>query len=279
MDLEVVLRGVLPPIGAALLLVSLGGARLTALAAAIGLFVAYGLLKKTWPELPHVLWHDPNGTGWLLWGVATAALVALAEHFRVLPRRAGHTVGAVCGGAVVWFVLLKVAAQWSPTETLLAVGGGALSVLLIVLGTRMVLSRAPSGVFPAILFTVVLSIDAAVLTLGRSALLGQLCGALAAALGAAIGTTLWRRPFALTVADGTWLAIAHGAFLLAGVHLAEVPWSAAACAMIAPLALLPLREGLGAQKPMLWAILATMLTLVPMVGAIWFAMGDDSQGY
>lgn len=61
MDLEVVLRGVLPPIGAALLLVSLGGSRLVALAVAVGLYVAFGLLRRDWPELPHVLWSAPDG--------------------------------------------------------------------------------------------------------------------------------------------------------------------------------------------------------------------------
>lgn len=278
MDPEVVLKGVLPPIGAALLLVSLGGARLTALAAAIGLLVAYGLLKA-WPALPHELWSEPNGTEWLLWGIAAAALVTLGERFRVLPGNAGHTAGAVCACAVVWFVLQKVATNWSVTESLLGIGGGALIVLLLMLGTRVVLARAPATIFPAMVFTLILSVDAAVLTLGRSALLGQLCGAVSAALGAAVGTALWRRPFALTVADGTWLAIAHGVFLLAGVHLASLPWSAAVCALLAPLAMLPIRDGVGAKKPRLWAFLATILVLVPMAGAIWFAMGEGPSGY
>ena len=51
-DPIVVLKGTLPPIGAGLLLVSLGGARLTAAAAAVGTYVAFGLLKE-WPALPH----------------------------------------------------------------------------------------------------------------------------------------------------------------------------------------------------------------------------------
>ena len=278
MDLEVALKGVLPSIGAALLLVTLGGSRLTALAAAIGVFVAHGLLKS-WPQLPHVLWQQPNGTEWLVWAIATAALVALAEHYRVLPRRVGDLVGALAGAAAVWFVLLAVSKNWTPTDTLRNVGGGALIAVFGVLGNRVVMSRAPATVFPAVLYTLILSVDAAVLTLGRSALLGQLCGAVAAALGAAIGTAIWRRPFALTVADGTWLAIAHCTLMLAGVHLASLPWSAAGCALVAPLALLLLRDGVGSAKPVLWSLIATLLVAVPLGGAVWFVMENASSGY
>ena len=58
---------------------------------------------------------------------------------------------------------------------------------------------------------VLLSLDAALVTLGKSALLGQLCGAVAAALGAGVATSLWRRGFALQAADGVWLGgpVAH----------------------------------------------------------------------
>lgn len=278
MDLEVVLKGVLPPIAAGLLLVTLGGSRLSALAVAVGMFVAHGLLKS-WPPMPHELWSNPNGIAWLVWSIAAAALVSLGEHFRVLPRKAGHTAGAIVGVAAVWFVLLKAAANWSPTAMMLNVGGGALIVLVVLLGTRVVMARAPASIFPAIVLTLVLSVDAAVLTLGRSAFLGQLCGAASAALGASIGTAIWRRPFALTVADGTWFALAHSLFVLAGVHLAEVPWSVAACALVAPLALLPIREGVGAAKPKLWAFLATLLAAAPLLGAVWFALQAESSGY
>lgn len=279
MDLEVVLRGVLPPIGAALLFVSLGGSRLVALAVAVGLYVAFGLLRRDWPELPHVLWSAPDGRQWLVWSIAAAALVSLGEHFKVLPRKAGHTAAAVVGVAAVWLVLSKVAANWSPTESLVAIGGGALILLLVLLGTRIVMARAPATMFPAILWTLVLSIDAAVITLSGSALLGQMCGAVAAAVGASIGTALWRRPFALTIADGSWLAVTHVLFVLAAKHLAELPWSAAACLLVAPLAALPVRDGVGASRPKLWAFLATPLVAVPLAGAVWFATQGGSSGY
>jgi len=278
-ELEVVLKGVLPPIGAALLLVTLGGSRLVALAVATGLFVAYGLLMKTWPELPHVLWSQPDGRQWLVWSIVAAALVSVAEQFRVLPRQAGHTAAAILGVAAVWLVLSKVAANWSPTEALVSIGGGALILLVVLLGTRVVMSRAPATIYPAILWTLVLSVDAAVITLSGSALLGQMCGAVAAALGAAIGTVLWRRPFALTVADSTWFVLAHALFVLAGKHLGELPWSAAACLFVAPLAALPVRDGVGAKRPSLWAFLATILVAVPLAGAVWFAMPSESSGY
>ena len=95
MDLEVVRDGALPPIAAALLLVSLGGARLLPLAVAVGLFVAFGLLKdwNDWPTWPHELWDAPNGTMWLLWGALAACAIALLEHLRVVPRKAGSQIG------------------------------------------------------------------------------------------------------------------------------------------------------------------------------------------
>lgn len=275
MDLEVVLRGVLPPLVAALLLVSLGGSRLLALAAAIGLYVAYGLLKREWPEPPHVLWAEPDGRQWLVWAVAAGALMTTLEHVRVLPRRGAAIAGALAGVAGVWLVLLKVARNWSPTDTMLQVGGGALVVALSVAGIRTVAARAPATVFPAILWTSILSIDAALLAASGSAFLGQLCGAVAAALGAAVGTVLWKKPFALGAAEGTWLGIAHVLFVLAGKHLADVPWSAAACALVAPLLPLLLRDGFGAKRPGAWAFAATALVAMPLAGAVWFALPDS----
>ncbi|MBL8748009.1 MAG: hypothetical protein JNK78_02540 [Planctomycetes bacterium] len=278
MDLEVVLKGVLPSIGAALLLVSLGGARWLPLAVALGLLAASGLLRRQWPEWPHELWTNPNGTAWLPWVVGAGALVAFAEHFKILPRKAGLVLGAVVGAAAVWLVLLKVSARWTPTEVMLRTGGSALAAVLLVAGSRTVLQRAPANPFPAILFTLVLSVDAALITLGGTALIGQLCGAIAAAVGAGIGTALWRRPFAMSAADGTWLGVAHTAFLAAGAFLADLPLAAAGCAAVAPLALLLLREGVGSTKPKTWAFAATALAAVPLAGAVWFALPEASSG-
>ena len=103
-----------------------------------------------------------------------------------------------------------------------------------------------------------------------SALLGQLCGVVAAALGAAAGTALWRRPFALPAADGTWIGAAHALFVLAGVHLGSLPWSAAGAALLAPCALLLLRPG-AAKRPVGWTAAALLLAGMPLAGAIWFA--------
>jgi hypothetical protein len=102
--------------------------------------------------------------------------------------------------------------------------------------------------------------------LASSAFLGQLCGAVAAAVGAAAGTVLWRKPFALTAADGTWIGVAHGGFVLAGKHLADLVWPAAVVAMLSPCALLLLRGGL-AKSPVGYGIGALLL----VVGAnAWF---------
>jgi hypothetical protein len=276
MDPVVALKGVLPPVALALLLVSLLGVRLLPIAVAGGLFAAYALLKA-WPALPHRLWAEPNGTEWLLWAVAAAAFVALADHSGRLGR-AGAALGALCGACGAWLVLQKVASNWDPSAAALHVGGAGLAVALVVLGQRRALAKAPANVFPAVLFTAVLSLDAALLTLGKSALLGQLCGAAAAALGAAAGTVLWRRPVALRAADATWFGAAHGLFLLAGVHLAALPWPVAVCALFAPVAPAVLRAPLAA-RPRTWAFAATALVMAPMAAAMWLAVANYDSGY
>jgi len=235
-DLLPILQGTLPPIVAALLLVTLGGARLLSLAAAAGLFVAYGLLKA-WPAWPHELWSSPNGMQWLLWVVVASALLTAVEHAGMGRGRPAAWAGAALAAAGCWLVLQKVAARWTPWEIGLQVGVSALLLFWLVPALRHALRVARPGLLPAILATALLSVDAVLLAAHGSALLGQLCGAVAAASGAAIGTALWRRPFALAAADGTWIATAHGLFLLAGVYIAELPLGFA-IGFVAPLLLL-----------------------------------------
>ena len=277
-DPVVVMKGALPPIAAALLLVGTLGARLTAAAMAVGLFVAFWLLKER-PAWPHELWVAPDGRQWLLWGVVAAAAAASLEHFRVLPGKVGAGVGVLVAAFSVWLMLQKVATQWQTQLVLAHVGGGAFLVAFVVLATRTSLARAPATIAPAVVFTVLLSALSVLLTIARSGLLGQMCGATAAALGAAAGTSLWRRPFALKAADGTWLGVTIGLMVLAGVHLATVPWSAAGCALVAPCALLLLRPSV-AQRPWSWLGGALLLAGVPMAGAIWFALeANAATGY
>lgn len=261
MDPIVVLKGALPPIVAALLLVTLGGARLLPLAAAIGLYVAHGLLKA-WPAWPHELWSAPVGREWLVWGVVAAALLALLEHWRALPHRLFPGLAVAVAGATVWLLLTKKSDQWTTNEVLVHIGGGGAVAGLVALASRRALRGAPAGMAPAIVWSSLLSIDAVLLTGGASAFLGQLCGALAAAVGAAAGTTLWRRGFATTAADGTWLAVGHVGFVLAGVHLAQVPWPAAGLVLAAPLPWLLLKR-LGANSSLRWGVLAVLLGNVP----------------
>lgn len=282
MDPIVVLKGAAPPIVAALLFVSLAGARLLPLAMAVGLFVAYGLLKSwnDWPTWPHELWAAPNGTQWLLWGIIAAALVAWLEHLRLLPGKLAAWLGALTGAAAVWFLLQKLASanRWGSWDVATYVGGGGFAVALLVLACRTAIVRGPATLGPPIVFSTLLSAQAAVLA-SSSALLGQLCGVVAAALGAAAGTALWRRPFALAPADGTWIGAAHGLFVLAGVHLSVLPWSAAGCALLAPCALLLLRPG-AAARPVAWTAGALGLSLLPMAAAAWFAwQSGASSGY
>lgn len=265
MDPIVVLKGALPPIVAALLFVSLAGVRLLPLAMALGLYVAHGLLKA-WPSLPHELWTNPNGTEWLLWGVVAAGLVALLEHTRLLPQKVAPATAVFVAAATVWLELGKLAMRWTSNEVLLHVGGGGGVVALVTLVARAGIARAPAGIASAVVWSTILSLDSLLLTLASSAFLGQLCGAVAAAVGAAAGTVLWRRPFALSPADGTWLGVAHGGFVLAGAHLADLGWPAAVVAMLSPCALLLLRGGL-AKSPFGYVVGALLL----VVGAnAWF---------
>ena len=269
-DPIVVLKGTLPPIGAGLLLVSLGGARLTAAAAAIGCYLAFGLLKS-WPALPHELWSAPDGREWLVWSVVFVACASTLERLRWLPAKLGPGLAVVLAAACVWLMTRKLAQRWDTANVLLHVGGGGVLVALLALACRKALARAPATIAPAVVFSTVLSIDAVLLTIAASGLLGQLCGAVAAALGAAAGTALWRRSFALTAADGTWLGIAHGLFVLLGAHLAELLWPAALAALAAPSALLLLGNGTQ-QRPVRWTLLALLLTSLPLGFAIWWQL-------
>ncbi len=268
-DPIVLLKGTLPPIAAALVFVGCGGTRWLPLAVAVGLAIAFGLLKE-WPLLPHQLWAAPDGRQWLLWGVFAAALAASLEHFRVLRTRAAAGVGVGIAALAVWLMLGKQAARWDAITVLQFVGSGAVATTLLVLACRRVLARGPASVGPAIVFTLILSFDAVLLTEGRSGLLGQMCGATAAALGAAAGTSSWRRPFALAVGDGTWLGVAHGLFVLSGVHLAYLAWPAVWCALAAPLPLLLLGKGL-ALRPATWTISAILVSLPLLAVAFAFA--------
>ena len=278
MDPIALLKGALPPITAALLLVSLFGGRLLALAAGIGLYLVYGLLKD-WPPLPHELWQKPNGTTWLVWSLCALASVAIAEHLRLLRGRAAATAGPAAGALALWLVLTKLTERWELAEatTHVALGGGV--VALTVAALRHTLAAAPRSVAPAVLMTLLLSLDAGLVTLGKSALLGQLCGAVAAAVGAAIGTTLWRRGFALSPADSAWLGGAHALFVLAGVHLGYLEWSPACLALAAPLPLWLFR-GAGRGSPRRWFATAAPLPLALLATAMWLAAPAPSPyGY
>jgi len=265
MEIEVVLKGALPPILTALLLVSLAGVRLLPLAMALGLYIAHGLLKG-WPALPHELWANPNGREWLLWGLVAASLLAALEHCRLLPQKLAPIAAVVVAAATVWLELGKVAAFKTNADVIFNIGGGGIVVAVVVLAARASIARAPAGIASAVVWSTILSVDSVLLTLGATAFLGQLCGAVAAAIGAAAGTVLWRRPFALTPADGTWLGLAHGGFLLGGKYLNELGWAAAGVAMFAPCALLLLR-GRVTKRPWVYGVAATAM----VVGAnAWF---------
>lgn len=283
MDYDVLLRGTAPPIVAALLLVSLAGSRMLPFAMAIGLFVAHGLLKE-WPALPQELWSDPNGVAWLMWGMVAAAMLTLAEHLRLLPARVAPGAAAAVAAVSLWLMLSKVATRWSGVDVCLHVGGGSVLVAATMLTVRIVIARRPVASAQAVavgaLLAVVLSIDAALLVLGKSAFLGQLCGAVAATLGAAVFTVVWRRKFTLYAADGIWIGGAHALFVLAGVHLSYLPWWPAGFALAAPFLLLFVPRGFEQARPLRWLAVAVGLVLVPLLVALWLARPEPNlYGY
>ncbi len=269
-DVETVLKGALPPIAAAVLVVGTLGARWTAFAVGVGTFVAYCLLKEM-PAWPHELWARPDGRAWLVWGIAATAFVALLEHGRVLRGKVGAVAGALVAAFAVFVLQQKLAQRWDWSQLAMYVGGGGVAAMLVTSATRVTLARAPASIAPAVVFSLLLSALSVLLTLARSGLIGQLGGAVAAAAGAAAGTAVWKRPFALAAGDGTWLGAAWTLLVLAGAQLAYLPWAAAGCAAVAPCALLLLRASL-ATRPLLWSCAALLLAGVPLGGAFWFTL-------
>jgi hypothetical protein len=270
-DPIIVLKGALPPIAAALLLVGTLGARLHGLALAIGVFVAYWLLKAL-PAWPHELWAQPDGRQWLVWALVAAGLLATLEGCRVVRGRAATVGAALLAAGAVFFVLQKLALRWSNADVFLHVGGGGLLAVLATLAGRRSMANAPTTMLPAVVWSTLLSADAVLLTVAHSGLLAQLCGACAAAVGAAAGTALWRRPFALGVADGGCLALAHVLFVGVGTHLADLPKLAALAAAVAPFGLL-LLQPTAAKRPVWWALGAVLWLGVPMAVAFGLALG------
>ena len=278
MDPTVLLKGALPPIAAALLLVSICGRRGLPLAAGIGLYLAYGLLKD-WPAAPWSLWHQPNGTAWLVWGTVGLAAVSTADHLGLFPGRLAPMTTAAAGAGALWLMLTKMAQRWSGSEAALHIGVGGVSVALTALAMRGALARSPRSTIPAVMTTLLLSLDAGLVTLGKSALLGQLCGAVAAAIGAAVGTTIWRRGFTLAAADGAWIGGAHALFLLAGVHLGYLAWAPACCALAAPLTWWLLQPA-EAGRAVWWTLRTAPAPFALMAVALWLAMpADDPYAY
>jgi hypothetical protein len=268
--LEVV-KAAAPPIVAVLLLVSIAGTRLLPLAVAIGLFGAQWLLRGM-PATPIELWESPQGALWLLWSVIGGAVVAQLEVSGLLRGRLATGAGMAVAAFAVWLVLQKLAARWDALEVVLYVILGGIVAALVVLACRTIVGRAPKNLAPAVVFSVVLSLDAAIVAYRGALTPGLLCGAAAAAAGAAAGTSMWRLPFALSPADGTWLGCAHVLFLLGGAHLGSLPWPAALCAMAAPCVLLLMRPGLE-PRPITWSLTAFLMMAVPMGGAMYFAFG------
>ncbi|MCA8965530.1 MAG: hypothetical protein H6838_09350 [Planctomycetes bacterium] len=279
MNVQAILAGVLPPLALALLGVSRFGARATGLAAALGALLAYGLLKR-WPALPHELWRNADGTEWLLWCVLGVALLTLVVRGRRGPAFLVPALAAACAAGSLHLMLTKVASGWSGATLALHLGIAAIGVGAVAAAWQRTLRAAPQGMFPLVLATVVLSLDSGIATLGNSALLGQLCGAVAAAFGATAGARLWRKDAALLPGDALFFAFAHGAFLLAGVHVQYLPWTAAVIAGAAPLLALAVPRSWWSSRPRVAIAATSALVVLPLLVAILMLIAEqDQSGY
>lgn len=269
-----IVYGVAPPIALALLALSRWGGRCLVLAAAFGALVAYGLLFWRLPGWPHELWQNPNGIEWLLWGLCGAALLRLGG-------RAGAFVDAGLAAVVVWLLTKKVAAAWTTGELLLHVGGAGLATLVLAFAMRRQAAAATTSVVPWLATSVLLSVDAALLTLGKSALLGQLTGAFAAAFGTAAGVRLlWRKDLVFAAPSAGFVAVLHVVLLMAGPTLAYLPWRETGMAAAGPLLMLLLPRGLCERRPGLAAGCAAVLAVVPGIAALWLLLGEaNPYGY
>ena len=263
MDYVVLVKGLLPPVLIGLSLVGAGGNRMLPLAIALGRGAAF-LLLKGWPALPHELWSRPNGTQWLLWSLLGVGLVGSLAHWRCLPVRLGSVAVALTAAFGVWLILGKLGSREDLQWALPHIGTSGAAVILLVLAGARLAARTESSSLMPVVGLVVLSADAAILTLSGSALYGQLCGSCAAVLGAAIATVLWRGPLRVEEADGAVFGAVHGVFLVAGVHLSYLTWPAASLAAVALLAPLPIVKKRGSPR----MLAALVLTILPAGGAI-----------
>jgi hypothetical protein len=282
------LYGVLPGIAAGLLLVGLFGRRWCGLAVALGMAVAYCLLKQQWLPLPNDLWAGNNdGTQWLLWGVLAAGVASAAGGSKSLPVAVAWPAALGSFSLLAWLMLTNLRRRWTVSETSLHLVACVLLLAVCWFALRRAVLRWGVGsVGLAAVLVGILSVDAGVLLLGRSALQGQLVGGSAAALGACAVTAFWRRPFVLPPSFALPLAIAHGGMLLAGYHFSYLSVEAGLCALFAPLGLLVIPVA-GADDPVVRARWRRLLgaALCGMMGAaaLWLSMpaggGASDYGY
>jgi len=256
-----------PSLVAGLALVSVGGGRLLALAAAIGLALAAVLLHD-WPRLPHELWQRPSGRPWLFWCLIFATLVTSFERWRWLPPRGGLWVGLLLGGASAWFVLWQAARGEGFAWILPHVGAAVLITGGAVFASRSLIERASDSPLMAFVFVAAFAVDFAVLDLTDCYWQAATIGACAATVVAGIATAMWHEPLKLAPADGVWLGIAHALVLIAGAELGSLPWTVAALAAITPALPLVLPKSFAKERPKRWTFVALVLLALPAAGAI-----------
>ena len=235
--IRAVLYGVLPALGAALLLVGLLGTRWLGVANGLGLLVTLGLLKQRRPLWPHELWAGNNDAMlWLCWGALAVGLLAALHPRRELPGWLAVPSGLACIGGNFWLVLVNPRKRWEVTECVLQHEAAIAVAAVGWLSVRRAIGARP-GPLMAWALSGCLAGDAALLHFSGSTLQGQLGGAVATAFAAAAGTALWRHPFVLDRTAALPFAAIHGGLLLTGVHLSELGPVPAVLAGVAPCAL------------------------------------------
>ncbi len=273
--IRTVLYGVLPSLGATLLLVGLLGPRWVGVALGVAAVAAWNLIGQQWPTWPHELWAGQgDGMQRLAWSLVGFGLVSAVALRRELPAWLYVPPAAILAWGQAWLVQERVREnqQWKPVEILGWQVAALVAFACAWLPVRRALSLRPGKAMCWILCSILVA-DAVLLASTGSAKQGQLAGALAAVFAAAAGTALWRQGFALPRSAALSFAAAHGGLLMGGLHFSSLPLESTAIAAAAPLPMLLVGPAAGGALAMLRFVGVLVGVFGALAGAVWVAGG------
>ena len=271
-----VLGGIVPPLGLALLLLlpflrrswdqrALGG--YGALAVGLGLALGVVFLLGGFDGVRRPV----SVTQKLCWFGVAGALAGVVDGLlgsrrwpKILLR-----VG-VPAGLLWWYLGFQREHHWTGKETALFIPAFAAGMGLLWTALEALATRRP-GPSLALAWAASLGATGGALAVGGSSSLGQIAGALAAATGAAVIVTAWSRKLSIS-GLGAPIAFVLGGLVLGGHYAAELPTSSALLCLAGPLlpSLVELLS-LNQSKPWLAGLLRLILGLTPPLLAAWLA--------